>query len=714
VRRLARVGVLVLGAAAWAAPDARRLGTAAVVAPPARFSPGTSAAAPLAAQGESRVGDLAQLLSLEDRREFDAAVLRRDARRPDALIRAQTAVAIGRIGDAAGAPVLLTLLADPDTAVRAEAAFAIGLLHDSAAVEELARRLDAFPQVASDPDQLEIVTALARIGGPRAAAALEALLQRHPPQGSSDDPATARALLEMWRLRQRAPAARLLEYVRSGSGEWRRNAAYATARLAASHALPDAPAAAAALLDAASDPDALTRAYAARALTAALADSARLGRGTFVGRLRGLLGDSDAQVRITALRSLATYHDSTLAPLALQRLVDPDPNAVVQAVQTLGALGGSSAVAALEERFARGTSFAVQRAALAALAEAAPARVAEIGREWRSAADWRLRAAYADALGATQADAARPALRAASADSDPRVVETALASLEQLTPRGDAELRALARACLAHADVMVRAAAIDILDRERDPALIPDLVAAYRRAAGDAESDARLAVVAALGHLVRADPTQESRIERDFLAAVPRSGDYLVRRAVAEQLGSDLERRYWGGVYPVETGRSAEDYRDLARSVQLPALEGGALPQVTIETDHGNIVLALYAGDAPLTVQNFLRLVDRRFFDGDRWHRVVPNFVIQDGDPRGDGNGGPGWTIRDEINRRRYDRGAVGMALSGPDTGGSQFFITHSPQPHLDGGYTVFGHVVQGADVLDQTVQGDRIRRISR
>jgi len=187
-----------------------------------------------------------------------------------------------------------------------------------------------------------------------------------------------------------------------------------------------------------------------------------------------------------------------------------------------------------------------------------------------------------------------------------------------------------------------------------------------------------------------------------------------VRRSVAEQFGAEVARRHWGGVAPVETGRSSEDYRDVVRSVQLPALEGGALPRVTIETDRGNLVLVLYAGDAPLTVQNFLRLVDRRYFDGSRWHRVVPAFVIQDGDPRGDGNGGPGWAIRDEINRRRYDRGAVGMALSGPDTGGSQFFVTHSPQPHLDGGYTVFGLLVQGSDVLDQTVQGDRIRRITR
>jgi cyclophilin family peptidyl-prolyl cis-trans isomerase/HEAT repeat protein len=683
-----RLGALLLGAAAWVTP--------------------------LAAQGQSWVADLAQLLALEDRREFDAAALRRAARHPDALVRAQAAVAIGRIGDLAGGPLLLTLLADPDTAVRAEAAFAIGLVHDTLAVDELVRRLDAFPQVATESDQLEIVTALARIGGSRAGAAFDALLQRHPSGSASGDQATTRALLEAWRLRRSAPSERLVEYVRAGSGEWRRNATYSTVRLAVLNALPDAAAASAALLEAAADADAATRAFAARGLTAALADSARLGREAFVGRLRILLGDDDAQVRITALRSLATYRDSTLAALALSRLVDPDPNAVVQAVTTLGALGGSRAAEALEERCTRGTSFAVQRAALAALATAAPARALEIGQAWRTDGDWRRRAAFAEALGGVRTDTARAALRAMSGESDPRVVETALASLTAIAPRGDEGLRALAVARLASADVMVRAASLDVLDRERDAALIPDLVAAYRRAAGDDASDARLAAVTALAHIVRDDATQAARVEREFLGAVPRSGDYLVRRSVAEQFGAEVARRHWGAVAPVETGRSPEDYRDLARNVQLPALEGGALPRVTVETDRGNLVLVLYAGDAPLTVQNFLRLVDRRFFDGSRWHRVVPAFVIQDGDPRGDGNGGPGWVIRDEINRRRYDRGAVGMALSGPDTGGSQFFITHSPQPHLDGGYTVFGQLVQGSDVLDQMVQGDRIRRITR
>ena len=116
--------------------------------------------------------------------------------------------------------------------------------------------------------------------------------------------------------------------------------------------------------------------------------------------------------------------------------------------------------------------------------------------------------------------------------------------------------------------------------------------------------------------------------------------------------------------------------------------------------------------DAPQTTRNFIALVKKGFFNGIEVHRVVPNFVVQDGDPRGDGQGGPGYTIRDELNDRPYLRGAVGMALDWRDTGGSQFFITHSPQPHLDARYTVFGHVVSGMDAVDRIRPGDVIERV--
>jgi cyclophilin family peptidyl-prolyl cis-trans isomerase len=110
---------------------------------------------------------------------------------------------------------------------------------------------------------------------------------------------------------------------------------------------------------------------------------------------------------------------------------------------------------------------------------------------------------------------------------------------------------------------------------------------------------------------------------------------------------------------------------------------------------------------------NFVNLARRNYFDGVRIHRVVPNFVLQDGDPTGTGNGGPGYEIRDEINPIEYGEGTVGMALSGPDTGGSQWFVTHAPQPHLDGIYTVFGQVTEGQEVVERTEQGERILRVT-
>ncbi|HLM60719.1 MAG TPA: peptidylprolyl isomerase, partial [Pyrinomonadaceae bacterium] len=127
-------------------------------------------------------------------------------------------------------------------------------------------------------------------------------------------------------------------------------------------------------------------------------------------------------------------------------------------------------------------------------------------------------------------------------------------------------------------------------------------------------------------------------------------------------------------------------------------------------TEKGNFTIDLTPEDAPLTVDNFVRLAKSNYFNGLAVHRVVPNFVMQDGDPRGDGNGGPGWEIRDEINMIPYERGAVGMALSGKDTGGSQWFVTHAPQPHLDGGYTVFGRVNEtDMKVVDNLARGDKI-----
>ncbi|MDY0063018.1 MAG: peptidylprolyl isomerase [Myxococcota bacterium] len=133
--------------------------------------------------------------------------------------------------------------------------------------------------------------------------------------------------------------------------------------------------------------------------------------------------------------------------------------------------------------------------------------------------------------------------------------------------------------------------------------------------------------------------------------------------------------------------------------------------QAVIETDKGTITIELYADKAPVAVGNFQRLANRGFYNGLTFHRVIPNFMIQGGCPKGDGTGGPGYTIKCETkgNPHKHLRGSLSMAHAGKDTGGSQFFICHKAQPHLDGVHTVFGKVISGIEVVDQIQVGDKM-----
>jgi peptidyl-prolyl cis-trans isomerase B (cyclophilin B) len=136
---------------------------------------------------------------------------------------------------------------------------------------------------------------------------------------------------------------------------------------------------------------------------------------------------------------------------------------------------------------------------------------------------------------------------------------------------------------------------------------------------------------------------------------------------------------------------------------------------VKMETNRGVIELDLYPEHAPKTVNNFVFLINEGFYDGITFHRVIPNFVIQGGDPLGNGTGGPGYRFEDEVqnNPLKHERGVISMANAGPNTNGSQFFITHSPQPHLNGKHTVFGKVVVGLDVVDTIRQGDQMIKVT-
>lgn len=136
---------------------------------------------------------------------------------------------------------------------------------------------------------------------------------------------------------------------------------------------------------------------------------------------------------------------------------------------------------------------------------------------------------------------------------------------------------------------------------------------------------------------------------------------------------------------------------------------------VSVTTNKGNIDLELFPQHAPKTVNNFVFLAQEGFYDGVSFHRVIPDFMVQGGDPTGSGRGGPGYQFEDEFkgNPLRHERGVISMANAGPGTNGSQFFITHGPQPHLDGKHTVFGKVIQGLDVLDSLKQGDEMLTVT-
>lgn len=641
---------------------------------------------------------IAPLLAAEDARDFRAPLFEAALVDPDTLVRRTAIRAIGRLGDPAGIPLLLGVLGRPDTAGgHAEAAFALGLIRDSGAVAPLIRWLQEATVPIPATAVTEGFTALARIGGPAVGAFFRQVLI-DPTAVRFAAPEVIRVTIarEAFRLGSAAPIAELTLLAEDEATEvW---AYYSLGRLRA-------PESGRLLLSGLHHGTPMIREASARALSAAYATRAGLGAQSVTAGLRPRLSDQDAGVRIAALRSLATFRDSTLAGAVAPLLDDPHPNVQVTAATTLAQLGGTQGLPTLKRVLETRRPWAVHREALLTLARLDVPLFDEEVVAWRTSADWRDRAAAAEAASRVGPAALHPYLQ----DPDPRVVATALQAWAGAVRGPHPDLVTVARGLLASRDVMVRAASAEILGRAAAGGDAPALIAAYHTGARDSINDGAQNALAALG-AIAAGP--DSAAVAGFAATEPPSPDPLLRDWAAANWPALGDR--WGGGRPLETGRTVADYRELARRY-IVSSDDSRFPVVRIETaDRGTLTLELFGPDAPLTVANFLRLVDRGYFNNLRWHRVVPHFVVQAGDPRGDGSGGPGWAIRDEINRRRYDVGVLGMALSGPDTGGSQWFITLSPQPHLDGGYTVFGRLRGGEATAQRITQGDLIRSIRR
>ncbi|MGZ8848601.1 MAG: peptidylprolyl isomerase, partial [Pyrinomonadaceae bacterium] len=262
------------------------------------------------------------------------------------------------------------------------------------------------------------------------------------------------------------------------------------------------------------------------------------------------------------------------------------------------------------------------------------------------------------------------------------------------------DLAVLMRRYIEHGDLVVRATAADLLgEQPPDESSARALTQALPIALRDRDlNDAALSILDALAK-------QKSPAANDALKTALDSSDHLIRRRAVSLLKANGVGDFSARIGTVKTRNTDADYRRAMARI-------GRKVTATVVTSKGAFTIEFLPEESPLTVDNFVQLARKGYFNGQTVPRVVPNFVIQTGDPRGDQNGGPGYQIRCEINEASYERGAVGMALSGKDTGGSQWFVTHSPQPHLDGGYTVFGRVVRGMDVVDNIARGDTIRRV--
>jgi len=645
----------------------------------------------------ARIEKLGRVLALEDARTVGQGELDRLLRDRDRGLRRRAALAAGRIGDASLVPTLIDLMNDSETEVRQMAAFALGLIGDRGAVERL---------VASLRDSEALVRArsaeaLGRIGDPRAAAEVARFVVEATPAGAplltvrGDDPGNVDdpwmelrlGLLALARLKEpRAAEQALLVSGRPRFDWWA--ATYVAFRVESPSLRP-------VLLAAAASNDPLSRTLAARGL-GALKDVEA------IDVLDRLAHDADSVVAAYALRALAALDDPRATPVAAKLLASSRAVVKREALRALAVLPPDRALGRRIVPLVGDADPWIRAAALPALARTDRDDFALVLSGMDPDPVWWVRASLAAALGDARDEVSLAILFRMLEDEDVRVLPFALGALRRA--RGADAVDTLKRH-LEHADFAVRAAAADGIAALEATGLSDVLAAAYRRGLSDQDLDARLSAVAALSG--QADATARSALR----AAAQDDPVRAVRARAAAALAS-LGEGDPPAPGPQATSRLPLDYRlALLPYDPVPGVELYT-PRAFLHTARGRIEIHLNVVEAPLAARSFLDLARRGFYDGLVFHRVEPGFVVQGGCPRGDGNGGPGHTLRDEIGQRPYGRGAVGMALSGKDTGGSQFFITLSPQPHLDGGYTLFGSVATGMDVVEEIRPGDAIERV--
>lgn len=682
---------------------------------------------------------LLRIVRAEDERRWDNDLRSLFSAR-NAAVRTRAALAAGRIGNEDSIADLITLLRqDDESEVRAMAAFALGEVESALGADPLLTILKDKnePQVRARVVEAlgKIAAALPKEQEARAHelgdAILKALTSEDELGAASDRLIVLLGLTATLRAKPVNAGATLARFLTYSDSRIRADAGNALARLR----LKDGNDRLRKLLI--SDPDPIVRANAARVL------GATEDKPSFQQLLDRALNDNDSRVRVSAIRALASLKDPRAADPLLERASyltkhgrrggAGEANEVLEVATALGRikqgmpgpdlLGWLTAVSESFDRAAPELEIALARVSPGAyLAGLSSGSLARTNAQKALLLNWRAGSSIAQGLGEIAAlpdstkdksilgGQAEDILRAMLDYRNSGLTINTLVAVHSEYAIPDV-LRAYAafkpkdlgqvlRKHLKESDVIVRATAAELLgelppDQTNSQALVEVLPVALK----DKElNDAALAILDSLAK-------QKSATANETIKTALESQDYLIRRKAVALLKANGAGDLSSRIGTVHSRNTTADYERAISRI-------GKRVNAVVTTTKGAFTIELLPDEAPLNVDNFIQLSRRGYFRGITFHRAVPNFVIQGGDPRGDGNGGPGYQIRCEINEVPYERGAVGIALSGKDTGGSQWFVTHSPQPHLDGGYTVFGNVIAGMDVVDDIVRGDVIRSI--
>ncbi len=664
------------------------------------------------AQTAQQRNELSAFADLEDRRSLgDGRLLQAAITNADPVVRKRALLALGRIQDPHTAGALVEALSDPDASVRTEAAFAVGLLGLSwsplgdeqktrlatALLEKEGTETDAAARYA-------LLEAMGRVATP-------ALVERLTDRLGASPADQARAALSLGVAAKSKTPVPTRAY--SSLAELLKKENAVATRYGGAYALMQTKNAAARthLLACVSDDASEVRALCVKGLGDVSTDSDAV-------VLRKLIDDGDYRVAVEATRSLARLAGRCKSSTCLAVGALTDLNFRVERLLRGDTAGGGQPLLALAQaelpQQAR-PLLVTLRSQLGAAKTATDAKV----KKDAANLDCRLAAAI-DRLGG----ALNEVLSCGYGSVDEaRRLQLGLQALNEsgFRPSDAGKFFNSVGSYVLHPDARVKLAAVELLGSINTSASMEKLRPLLL------SSDVVLAASAASSLAKLGDKTQVTLI-RQLGQKVSSQADVapMVAEALATLDGKeavgDLEA--WLKSPHAAVRQAAADALTTLKGSPVVAERVEAPPSTTkfqpvpagakliVSTEKGEFEIALYADDAPRTSANLFALARKGFFRNLSFHRVVPDFVVQGGDPRGDGNGGPGYTLRCEVNHKPYARNVVGMALSGKDTGGSQFFVTTAAQPHLDGRYTTFGEVVKGQEVVDALLEGDKILEV--